>query len=92
MRSVQLPASEVLRIASEVVDALELAHLHSFVHRDLKPANIMLTRQGHVKVMDFGLAKKVDAATPDTDDTDTFDGPPCTAHGALVGTPDSMTR
>ena len=54
-----MPLSEAVRIGSEISEALEEAHLKGIVHRDLKPANIMLTRDGHAKVMDFGLAKKV---------------------------------
>ena len=50
---------EGLRIASEIAEALEKAHQNQIVHRDLKPSNIMLTPDGHVKVMDFGLAKRV---------------------------------
>ena len=54
-----LPMEEALRMAREVGDALEMAHAKGLVHRDLKPSNIMLTPQGHAKVMDFGLAKRV---------------------------------
>jgi serine/threonine protein kinase/tetratricopeptide (TPR) repeat protein len=54
-----LSLPETLNIALEIAEALEKAHKNEIVHRDLKPANIMLTPQGRVKVMDFGLAKKV---------------------------------
>ncbi len=54
-----LPLKDALEKATEVAEALEEAHNQGIVHRDLKPSNIMLTPQGHVKVMDFGLAKRV---------------------------------
>ncbi len=54
-----LPLSDALQIATEVAEALETAHGEGLVHRDLKPSNIMLTAGGHVKVLDFGLAKRV---------------------------------
>ncbi len=54
-----LPLKNALQTAVEIAEALEAAHKNDIVHRDLKPANIMLTPEGHVKVMDFGLAKRV---------------------------------
>jgi len=61
LREGPLSIEEAVRIATEVAEALELAHERGIVHRDLKPSNIMLIPQGHAKVMDFGLAKRIGA-------------------------------
>jgi serine/threonine-protein kinase len=55
-----LSVDEALAIAREVVEALDAAHEKGIIHRDLKPSNIALTADGHVKVLDFGLAKATD--------------------------------
>ncbi len=57
LRSGPLGLSEALRICIEVTEALARAHEAGIIHRDLKPSNVMLTRDAHVKVVDFGLAR-----------------------------------
>jgi serine/threonine protein kinase len=84
----KVPAREALKLASEISEALERAHQEGIVHRDLKPANIMLTPDGHVKVMDFGLAKKiVDEGGTEHDITAAL-----TREGTTLGTLAYMVR
>jgi len=59
LRGGPLPLNEALRVAEEIAEALDAAHKRRIVHRDLKPANVMLTDEGHIKVMDFGLAARL---------------------------------
>jgi serine/threonine protein kinase len=58
-----LPLDEALAIAKQIADGLEAAHEKGIIHRDLKPANIALTKDGNVKVLDFGLAEPTEAAS-----------------------------
>lgn len=78
-----LPLKETLRIAAEVVEALDSAHKRGVVHRDLKPSNIILASDGHAKVMDFGLAKRLPTGSLGTEKTATTT---LTEAGATLGT------
>src|ERR1700689_5705263 len=59
-----LPLETALNYAKQIADALEAAHDKGIVHRDLKPANIMITSEGVVKVLDFGLAAVAQSSDP----------------------------
>ena len=87
----RLPLPDALRLAGEIAEALQEAHAGGFLHRDLKPSNVMLTPQGHVKVMDFGLAKRVEVQSSPQSATREIGRGTLTVQGTIVGTPDYMS-
>ena len=83
-----LPVEQIIEIASALGDALAAAHEKGIVHRDLKPANVMVSNEGRVKVLDFGLAKDVRRSNPG-DATMTSNSR--TQVGVVMGTPAYMS-
>ena len=81
-----LPLPSLLKYAIPIVDAVAAAHARDIVHRDLKPANVMVTGDGRVKVLDFGVAKLMDRAPADAASVPTVTGAPATFVGQIVGT------
>ncbi|PWT90353.1 MAG: hypothetical protein C5B54_07310 [Acidobacteria bacterium] len=88
MRKGSVDSHKMLEIADQVCSALQEAHEHAVIHRDIKPENILLTRSGKVKVVDFGLAKRISFPELDSEITT---GEHLTPSGTLVGTPFYMS-
>jgi tetratricopeptide (TPR) repeat protein/predicted Ser/Thr protein kinase len=62
----KLPVNQKLRLFREVCEAVQHAHLHAVIHRDLKPSNILVRADGGVRLLDFGIAKQLDATAHET--------------------------
>ena len=90
LASGSIPLQKVIQIAAQVADGLAKAHTAGIVHRDLKPENLMVSRDGFVKILDFGLAKLTSPLDGDSLDTRSL-GDLQTLPGVVMGTIEYMS-
>src|SRR6185503_10291783 len=91
LRDGPMDLAEVLNVAIQIAGALDEAHAAGIIHRDIKPENIMIRRNGHVKMLDFGLAKLTEALTPESDTEAVTRAHVRTDAGTVLGTSQYMS-
>src|SRR5438132_2016866 len=80
-----MPVDQAVRVAIDIASGLEAAHEAGVVHRDLKPSNVKITPEGRIKILDFGIAKRLEGSDGATLERN------LTSEGSLIGTPAYMS-